>query len=969
VPGLADKEKIDMRIHNLVLLATLLSVSTLVAAGELSVNLNLTERAGTARKAEPVQGGVPLPPGTIKDVSELSVLGPDGKAVPAQFKVLNRHWAGDKSPKWVLCLFMADVAAGGKAVYKLVKGANPAPARALKLINTAAGVSVDTGALAVVIDATSASIFRSVKLGGREMIKPGVEAGFVVEGMDGKRYSSTKDLIGKLKVTVLESGPVRANILVEGALKAGENGAGYEVADGRGGRTKVAGRNGEKLGFTLRYEFYAGKAFCRVFHTVRCLGAPYRGGEDKKFKGWPYYVMRAGKTGNFFTKSAEMVVPLDLGGASSYVLGGDRAHAGKLSAGENAYLYQGSSAGWTWQVAEKKIFDPGLKKNAAFMKGKGKKKPYYEYLPGFYDILKKREGCPFMGYRQFTGKRGAESETLKGNRALGWVHLAGAGGAVTSGVRYFWEKYPKSLEVGADGKLIVGLWPKRWKRGHFFEGRVHRTHETFWQFHAAAAPDEAAKTATAFNAPLYVMCDPEWYINKTGTFALAAVAGKAKLGNYEDWARTAVYEDQLKGKINHSWDSSIPVEREKYDEYGVWHFGDGSKGGGMWYFSQFGEFDVTYTLLLHGARHGDPEFMERAEENARHIMGVPAHEGGYGHQWAESSHNWTRGLGIYYLMTGQYEAWEALHNWLTEFHVKTSQGEFHNKNNAWQFNGRNGAWAVRGLWNMYDLFGEQRFLDEFKRGLGVIHKRQNKSSGQFGGGGPMSFQMGTFVAAVGEHYARTGDEEWLDVLLGGVEYFRAKNGRGDWVSPGVMDGYAYAYIWTGYDKYKALMDKGGRYYEKSKFAGSSKNPARYRMGTAAPKSWTTVMRYMQPYLWTKANPRKDRAAPAAIADLAATAAGGGKVKLSWTAPGDNDSTGGKAARYHLKYSRKAFDEEGGLKWWAVTNAKGEPAPATPGSKQSMELSLGAGTWYLAIKTRDASNNLSPISKVIKVEVK
>jgi hypothetical protein len=700
--------------------------------------------------------------------------------VPAQFRVLNRYWdAPGKPPKWVLCLFQADVAARGKATYALVKGANPAPARAVSVKNTAAGVTVATGALTVMLDGKASGVFKSVKLAGKELIKAGSEAGFVVEGMDGKRYSSARDLVGPLKLTVLESGPVRANVVVEGVVKAGDNANGYAVADGRGGKTRVAGRNGEKLGFTLRYEFYAGKSFCRVFHTVRCLGVPYQHGEDKSFKGWPYYVMRAGKPGNFFAKSAEMVVNLNVGASPSYVLGGDKAHAGKLGAGENAYVYQASSAGWTWQVAEKKVFDPGLKKNIAYMKGKGINKPYFEYTPGFYGILKKREGSPFMGYKVLAGKGGAEKEAAAGNRALGWAHLAGGNGAVTTGVRYFWQKFPKALELGADGKLVVGLWPRRWRRGHCFEGRVHRTHETFWQFHAGSDAAGAEKAAAGFNSPVYVTCDPEWYIEKNDAFALAAVAGKAKLGNYEDWAKTAVYEDQLKGKINHSWDSSIPVEREKYDEYGVWHFGDGSKGGGMWYFSQFGEFDVSYTLLLHGARHGDHKFFERAEENARHIMGIPAHEGGYGHQWAESSHNWTRGLALYYLMTGQYEAWEALYNWLAVFHVETSKREFHNKNNAWRFNGRNAAWAIRGLWNMYDLFGEQRFLDQLKHGLRQVHRRQNRTSGKFGGGKPMSFQMGTFVAAVGEHYYRTRDEEWLDVLLGAVEYFRAKKGRGD----------------------------------------------------------------------------------------------------------------------------------------------------------------------------------------------
>ncbi|MHC4917648.1 MAG: fibronectin type III domain-containing protein, partial [Planctomycetota bacterium] len=616
-----------------------------------------------------------------------------------------------------------------------------------------------------------------------------------------------------------------------------------------------------------------------------------------------------------------------------------------------------------------KVFDPGLKKNIEFMKGKGHKKPYFEYTPEFYAILTKREGCPFVGYKLAQGKAGAEAQKHQGNRALGWAHLAGAAGGATACVRYFWQMYPKSLEVGADGRVTVGLWPRRWERGHLFEGRVHRTHETGWLFHSAADAAGAEKFARAFNSPVYAICDPDWYVNRSDTFARAAVAGAVKYGTYDDWALTAVHEDYSKGERNYSWDSSIPVEREKYDEYGVWHFGDGSKGGGMWYFSQFGEFDVSYTLMLHGARSGDPMFWVRGEENARHIMGIPAHEGGYGHQWAESSHNWSRGLAIYYMMTGLYEAREALVDWLGEFHIKTSQGEFHRKNNAWRYNGRNAAWAIRGLWNMYDLTGEKKYLVELDRGLKAVRKRQNKSTGKYGGGNPMSFQMGTVVGALGEHYFRSRDEEALDAMLGMVEYFRARKGRGDWVSGFAMDGFAYAYLHTGYDKYRDLAEAGAAHMKKGWFG---KAP-HYRTGTASPKSWTSQMRNYQPYLYMKANPRKDAQAPKEVEDLAVTASGGGKVALTWTAPGNDGAGGGRAAGYQVKYASKAFAEEksgDALAWWAARNAKGEPAPGEPGAKEKFEISgLTPGTYWFALKTRDGADNLSQISNVVKADVK
>jgi hypothetical protein len=331
----------------LVVLAAIALGLPLASGGELNVKLNLTERAGVERRGEPVAGGVPLPAGAIKDVSELAVLDAAGKPVPAQFAVLNRQWDAGGGPKWVLAVFQADVPAGGKTAYTLATGRkNPAPAAPVAVKQEAGSVTVSTGALDVVIDTQKLSLFKSAKVGGREMIADGAEAGFVVEGMDGVRYLTTKDLVAPPKVTVLESGPVRANILVEGVLKAGDNAKGYEVADGRGGTAKVAGRDGEKVGFALRYEFYAGKPFCRVFHTLRMLGEPFPGGEEWHFKGWPYYVDRAGQAGNFFVKAAELVLNLKPDGPARYVLAGDAEHSGELAAGENAYLYQGSSAGW-----------------------------------------------------------------------------------------------------------------------------------------------------------------------------------------------------------------------------------------------------------------------------------------------------------------------------------------------------------------------------------------------------------------------------------------------------------------------------------------------------------------------------------------------------------------------------------------------------------------------------------------------
>jgi len=111
-------------------------------------------------------------------------------------------------------------------------------------------------------------------------------------------------------------------------------------------------------------------------------------------------------------------------------------------------------------------------------------------------------------------------------------------------------------------------------------------------------------------------------------------------------------------------------------------------------------------------------------------------------------------------------------------------------------------------------------------------------------------------------------------------------------------------------------------------------------------------------------PGPDLIAPAAVSNLAtAPAPGFGKVKLLWTAPGD-DGTVGTATAYDIRYHKGTFgpiDEAG---WAAATKVTvGVPAPAVAGTPQNMlvgQLQLGHN-YYFAMKTVDDAGNWSSIS--------
>jgi len=107
--------------------------SEATAAPALDVPLRVRDVSGVDRHREPCSTGVPLPYGLLREPDGIAVVGPGGRPVAAQFRVLERWREAGQEPfvKWVLVTFLADVPAGGEAVYRLRQGENPRPASPL----------------------------------------------------------------------------------------------------------------------------------------------------------------------------------------------------------------------------------------------------------------------------------------------------------------------------------------------------------------------------------------------------------------------------------------------------------------------------------------------------------------------------------------------------------------------------------------------------------------------------------------------------------------------------------------------------------------------------------------------------------------------------------------------------------------------------------------------------------------------
>ncbi len=103
-------------------------------------------------------------------------------------------------------------------------------------------------------------------------------------------------------------------------------------------------------------------------------------------------------------------------------------------------------------------------------------------------------------------------------------------------------------------------------------------------------------------------------------------------------------------------------------------------------------------------------------------------------------------------------------------------------------------------------------------------------------------------------------------------------------------------------------------------------------------------------------------APSVIANLQVTAVDSASASLSWTAPGD-DSTSGTAATYDIRYSPTVITD---ANWNAAIQADGEPSPQVAGSTETFTITgLSPGqTYYFAIKTADEVPNWSALSNIV-----
>jgi hypothetical protein len=232
----------------------------------LDIPLTVRETENVARAGNPVNSGVPLPVGAVKDAGGLRLLDADGRPVLASIEPRCR-WLADGSLKWVTVHFLADVPAGGSRTYTLTTRPQPAAGNPISVEKKAGSIVVTTGPARFVVPTERLGPFAQVQVRA-DPSKPFAEADALLSGPAAVRLAGRNGQMrvvdGKAELVGLEA-PFEQTARVT-AARVEESGPGRAVVALEG---TFSTPQAESLDFTARLYFYAGSPLAQMTLSVR----------------------------------------------------------------------------------------------------------------------------------------------------------------------------------------------------------------------------------------------------------------------------------------------------------------------------------------------------------------------------------------------------------------------------------------------------------------------------------------------------------------------------------------------------------------------------------------------------------------------------------------------------------------------------------------------------------------------------
>ena len=214
-----------------------------------------------------------------------------------------------------------------------------------------------------------------------------------------------------------------------------------------------------------------------------------------------------------------------------------------------------------------------------------------------------------------------------GDRARGWADISDARWGVTTGIRQFWQHFPKGIEVNADGEVWVRLIPEYYDSTPINPDDAYtaadlvycgasKTHEIFYYFHPGdheAAGSEAV--IAALEQPLYAFCTPQYYC-QTEVFGKMPPRNLSLIRSQYQWI-VQDWENKVETMLQTILDNRESSYWSAKNEYGMWNYGDSyqSEWSNM-------QYDTPYSLFMQFCRTGDRRYFDLAVDQCRHYRDV-----------------------------------------------------------------------------------------------------------------------------------------------------------------------------------------------------------------------------------------------------------------------------------------------------------------------------------------------------------
>jgi hypothetical protein len=471
-----------------------------------------------------VSWGVPWPKGSVRREAAFRLRNQDAD-LPLQSWPL-AYWP-DGSIKFTG--FATVLPAGAKGPFLLSPGSGSSAAGTVAVTKDARAVLVDTGALKCSIPLTGPNLIESMTVAGKALAGAAQLVCILQQGPETDPEDSPRRerfLSNVQRVTVEQSGPVRAVVKIEGVHRG--------VASQR-----------EWLPFTVRLYFYSGQTAVRLLHTII-----FDGDQEKDFiRGLglqfavPLRDEPRNRTVRFATADGGVwSEPLQPGGGNV--------------AQETGQPFAGNP-----------IFD----KNAIWNDFK-----LTQANPNGFTITKR------------TNPQSTWLFSDAGKRAAGLAFAGDLQGGLSIAVKDFWQSFPSGLEIRNAATPVAEVTAWLWSpdapqmdmrfydtKGHGLDaayediqpglstpyGVARTTELTLYPTDSWPTRETTASLARAANTPALLACTPE-HIHSTGVFGVWSLPDRST---------------PFKKSIEDGLDSVLAFYERQVDDrswYGFWQYGD-----------------------------------------------------------------------------------------------------------------------------------------------------------------------------------------------------------------------------------------------------------------------------------------------------------------------------------------------------------------------------------------------------------